>query len=143
MVIKVSFIIPAHNEEKMIDKSLGALLKLNYTDMEITICLDGCADDTESVINSTITKYNILNKQIKIIKNSERMGKAATIMKLLKASTGKIIILNDAEWEFKATHEEFLKLINSFDDPKIGGVHIGTTYHTYKSGAQTIINAIN
>lgn len=111
----------------MIGKSLVEILKLDYNNLEILVCLDGCTDGTERVVNDTINKYKTTDKRVLILKNKERLGKAATIMKLLKTATGEIIVLNDADWKFLANKEEFDKLIRCFDDPKVGGVHIGTT----------------
>jgi len=111
----------------MIGKSLGAVLKLDYPNLEILVCLDGCTDNTERVVNDTVSRYKTADKKVRIFKNKERLGKATAIMKLLKAATGEIIILNDADWKFVADKEELDKLIECFDDPKVGGVHIGTT----------------
>jgi glycosyltransferase involved in cell wall biosynthesis len=126
MTHTVSVIIPAHNEEKMIEKSLGKILKLDYPNVEVLVCLDGCTDGTERVVSDVVSKYKTTKKVI-IIKNKERLGKAATIMKLLKAATGEIIILNDADWKLVSNKEEFSRLIECFDNPKVGGVHLGTT----------------
>jgi len=126
MLNKVSVIIPAHNEEKMIAESLRTVLMLDYPDLEVIICLDGCTDDTEYVVNDVIGKYKT-NKRVTILKNNKRLGKATTIMRLLKVATGEIIILNDADWKFVTNNEKFDKLINIFDNPNIGGVHLGTT----------------
>ena len=127
MAHSVSVIIPAHNEEKMIEKSLGEILKLDYPNVEVLVCLDGCTDDTERVVNGLISKYKTPDKKVIIIKNKERLGKAATIMKLLEAATGEIIILNDADWKLISNKEEFYRLIECFDNPKVGAVHLGTT----------------
>jgi len=143
MISKVSVIIPAHNEEKMIGRSLKEILRLEYPSIEIIICLDGCTDNTERITNDLISKYNIKNKKIIIIKNKKRLGKAATIMKLIKKSTGKIIILNDADWRFVSNKKKFDKLIKCFEDPKIGGIHLGTTFGFLKDLKQSSnINSI-
>ena len=127
MAHSVSVIIPAHNEEGMIEKSLGEILKLDYPNVEVLVCLDGCTDDTEHVVSDVVSRYKTTDKKVIIIKNKERLGKAATIMKLLKAATGEIILLNDADWKLVSNKEEFDRLIECFDNPKVGGVHLGTT----------------
>lgn len=127
MTHSVSVIIPAHDEEKMIGKSLREVLKLDYLNIEVLVCLDGCTDGTEHVVNGVIGKHKTPDKKVIIIKNKERLGKAATIMKLLNAATGEIIILNDADWKLVSNKEEFNRLVECFDNPKVGGVHLGTT----------------
>ena len=49
---KISFLIAAHNEEKMIGSTLKNLLSLPYKNYEIIIGLDGCTDRTLEIVKA-------------------------------------------------------------------------------------------
>jgi cellulose synthase/poly-beta-1,6-N-acetylglucosamine synthase-like glycosyltransferase len=110
--MKLSFIIPAHNEEKLIGQALSNLTKINWS-KEIIVGLDGCTDKTKDIAQ----QYNV-----KIIENKQRQGKPAMLKKLLKQATGDIIIIHDADWKFVHTQESVKNMVNCFKDPKIGAV---------------------
>jgi len=112
--------LPAHNEEKIIKKSLDNLSSLPSNDYEVLIGLDGCTDGTQQIVESfvkikpNIFRYFLLN---------ERKGKPAVIDKLIAQATGEIIIIHDADWVFKVNKKEYLvDMVSWFDDPKLGGV---------------------
>ena len=48
--MKLSFLIPAHNEEKIISKTLNNLINLPYENYEVLVGLDGCTDRTEEIV---------------------------------------------------------------------------------------------
>ena len=54
--IKISFLIAAHNEEKIIGKTLENLLRLPYSNFEVIIGLDGCTDNTEKIVKNYCEK---------------------------------------------------------------------------------------
>ena len=49
---KISFLIPAHNEEKIIATTISHLLKIPYDNYEVIIGLDGCTDKTEEIVKN-------------------------------------------------------------------------------------------
>ncbi len=55
---KISFLIPAHNEEKIIGKTLDNLFNLPYNNYEVIIGLDGCTDNTEQIVRKFRKKSN-------------------------------------------------------------------------------------
>ncbi len=119
--IKISFLIAAHNEEKIIGKTLSHLLKIPYKNYEVIVGLDGCTDNTEKIVKSFAKK----SKKIKYYSLNLRKGKPAVINNIVKKAKGEIIIINDADWLFKIESREKLRnLLSVFDDPKIGGIAI-------------------
>lgn len=118
----VSFIIPAHNEEKRIGIALENLagLKKIYPNIEVICGNDGSTDRTEEIIK----KYSFVD----YVKFVERQGKHYVIDKLIKRSKGKIIIIHDADRIFVCKKGELERLTDCFDDPKVGG--IGDYYTT-------------
>ncbi len=116
---KISFLIAAHNEGKIISKSLDNLLKLPYKNYEIIIGLDGCTDNTLEIVKSYAKKSN----KFKYKELNLRLGKPAVIEEIIKSATGEIIIIQDADWIFNASTEKKLKeFLSVFEDRNVGGI---------------------
>lgn len=116
---KVSFLIAAHNEEKIISKTLENLLKLPYDNFEVIIGLDGCTDNTEEIVKEFCKK----SKKFRYFVLNIRKGKAAVINYIIKKARGEIVIINDADWIFQVKNAKmFRKFISVFDNPEIGGI---------------------
>lgn len=117
--MKISFLVPAHNEEKIIGKTLSHLLELPYKDYEIIVGLDGCTDNTSDIVKNFSKK----NKKIKYFSLDLRNGKPAVINYIIKKAKGDIIIINDADWVFSVKDKKsFKKFIDLFNDKKVGGI---------------------
>ena len=115
---KVSFLIPAHNEEKIIEKALKHLSNLPYKNYEVIIGLDGCDDGTLEIVK----RFELKSKRFKHYNLDIRKGKPAVINKIIKYARGEIIIINDADWLITFDKKEtFLSLVRVFDDKTIGG----------------------
>ncbi len=116
---KISFLIPAHNEEKIIGKTLQHLSGLPFKNYEVLVGLDGCTDSTEEIVKSAIRK----NKKFKYFNLNIRKGKPEVIDFLIKKTRGDIIVINDADWIFDFQSKEKLnEFFSAFDDGKIGGI---------------------
>ncbi len=117
--MKLSFLIAAHNEEKIIRKTLENLLNLPYKDYEVILGLDGCTDRTEEIVKEFTKK----SKKFKYFKLNLRSGKPAVINNIVKMSKGDIIIINDADWVFKVGDSLSLhKFLSVFEDSEVGGI---------------------
>ena len=109
---KISFLIPAHNEEKIIAKTLENLINLPWQNYEVIVGLDGCTDNTESIVKKFQEKF----KRIKYYKLNLRRGKPAVIDRIIKYAKGEIIIINDADWIFSVKDKEsFYDFISAFE----------------------------
>ncbi len=117
--IKISFLMAAHNEDKIIFKSLENLLNLPYNNYEVIIGLDGCTDRTEKIVQYFEKK----SKKFRYYNLDLRQGKPAVINSIIKKAKGDIIIIHDADWIFKVKDNESLrKLLSVFENKKIGGI---------------------
>jgi len=115
----LSFLIAAHNEEKMIGRVLDNLISIPYPNYEIILGLDGCTDETENIVKSYCKK----SSKIRYYNLSLRQGKPAVIDKIIRQASGEIIIIQDADWIFNVKDGKSLKkFIEVFDNPKIGGI---------------------
>lgn len=116
---KLSFLIAAHNEEKIIAKTLNNLISLPYRNYEVILGLDGCTDNTEKIVKEFCRKFN----KFRCYKLNFRQGKPAVINSIIKHAKGEIIIINDADWIFSVRNRVQLdKFLSVFDNPKIGGI---------------------
>jgi len=118
---KLSFLMAAHNEEKMIPIALKRLVEVHkdYPYIEVLIGLDGCTDKTSEIVRGFIRKH----KFFRVFEMNERKGKQAVIEKLEPHVKGDIIIIHDADWVFVyKTKKDLLDFISLFDNEKIGGI---------------------
>ncbi len=117
--MKISFLMAAHNEEKIIGEALDSLSKIPYENYEVIIGLDGCTDGTEGIVK----RYCKKNKKMRYFKLNLREGKPAVINEIIQKAKGEIIIINDADWIFKFGNEKmFRNMLSVFKNPKIGGI---------------------
>lgn len=119
MSYKISFLMAAHNEEKIIGKTIKNLSNLPWDDYEVLIGLDGCTDKTEEIVKNFCSN----NRKFKYYRLNIRKGKPAVINKLIKYAKGKIIVINDADWIFRVKSKRDMKTFFSvFSDLRVGGI---------------------
>jgi len=112
---KVSIIIPAHNEEKNILRTINSVLNLDYPKdrLEIIVVDDSSTDNTSNVVK----KY----RQVKLVYNKHKgLGKASALNQGLKYVTGEFFAVLDADSE--VDKNSLKKIIPYFDNPKTGSV---------------------
>ena len=87
----VSIIIPFHNQENVVEKTLGAVLSLDYPTekLQIIVINDGSTDKTESILQNMTGK-----KRLILINHKENKGRSlATAPAFVTAmETGKIAL---------------------------------------------------
>lgn len=86
---KVSIIIPAYNEEKVIANTIEGLLETKYPHKEIIFVDDGSTDSTLSIASKYKEKIRILHK--------ENGGKATALNYGIVYAKGEIIVVVDAD----------------------------------------------
>lgn len=117
--MKISFLVPAHNEEKIIEKTISHLVKIPIANYEILIGLDGCTDNTENIVKS----YSKKDKKIRYFNLNLRKGKPEVVDFLIKKAKGDVIVINDADWLFSAkSKDKYEDYFEVFKDKEIGGI---------------------
>jgi glycosyltransferase involved in cell wall biosynthesis len=86
---KVSVIIPAYNEEKVIQKTLDSMVETQYPRKEIIFVDDGSTDKTLEIAKKYKKEVTILHK--------ENGGKASALNYGLVYAKGEIIVVVDAD----------------------------------------------
>ena len=124
--MRISIIIPCYNEVNTIEDIINAVRKIHYDNKEIILIDDFSNDGTRELI-----KKNIQTKVDKVIYHNKNIGKGATIRSGIKAATGDIVVIQDADLEYDP--EEILKLIepilNGKADVVYGSRFVGATPH--------------
>jgi len=112
---KVTIIVPAYNEARVLAGGVRSLLKSHYKNYEILIVDDGSTDDTWAVAKQLAKRY----KRVRAI-HQKNGSKASAINNGVKKSKGEIIIGVDADTVFLP--QTVTRLIRHFVDPTVGAV---------------------
>lgn len=129
-VQRISIGIPAHNEERNIQRVLKGILsqKQNGWELvEIIVLCDGCTDKTEDKARA------IKNKKITILNDGERWGKTQRLNQLFSLAKGDIIIMFDGDIKF-ANNAVVSNLIKPFAEKNtmlVGGNSMPFTPKTF------------
>ena len=130
----ISLIVPAHNEEEVIERTIKGFLKTKYNPdkKEMVIVNDGSSDKTKEIveryasiiINSetgrSIKTKNKFGKIILVNRLKGGQGKAYVSNDGKKYSKGEILVFIDADVEI--SKKIFLNSARHFIDPNVGAV---------------------
>jgi len=142
----VSVLVPAFNEEIVIERSLESIWKNTYENLEIIVISDGSTDNTDAVVQRFMTnharsyrgssikinrtKYSLkrvwkrgkvpIYRKIKLVRQRNN-GKGAALNRALRYHTrGELVMALDAD---SLLHKQAItNVIKYFDDPTVAGV---------------------
>jgi len=136
--MKVSVVIPAHNEEKNIAKTIEALLAQDYPNLEIIIVDNASSDKTNEVAKKfERTTNQIENNNVSIslkVVHESRKGLLQARERGRKEATGEIIVNMDADCLPEPDHisrgvAHFKTNLNNHKNNKIVAVTGPYDYH--------------
>jgi cellulose synthase/poly-beta-1,6-N-acetylglucosamine synthase-like glycosyltransferase/peptidoglycan/xylan/chitin deacetylase (PgdA/CDA1 family)/spore germination protein YaaH len=111
----VSVVVAAFNEERVIVRTVQALLESEYPDLEIIVVDDGSKDNTYSVVTGAFhgePKVTVFTKP--------NGGKASALNRGISSAKGEVIVSLDADTLFAPN--TIANLVRHFADPKVGAV---------------------
>ena len=110
----VTWIVPCFNEETVILSKIENLLALDYpkNKLEVILITDGSTDRT--------VEYAKSHKEVKVLHQDTRAGKAAAENRAMKFAKGEIIVFNDANTIVSSN--ALKQMIKHYADPQVGGV---------------------
>jgi glycosyltransferase involved in cell wall biosynthesis len=102
----VSIIIPAHNEERHIEKCLESLLAQDYQDIEIIIVDNGSSDNTPKIVERYVERFG---DKVRLLRMRRNLGPGGGRNVGASSATGDILVFVDADMVFP--HDYITKLI--------------------------------
>lgn len=111
MSYELSVIIPCYNERSTILKLLGKVRKVPISKEIIIIC-DGSTDGTRKVLEEELK--NNPSDDFRVIFHERNKGKGASVRTGLKAASGNIVIIQDADLELNP--DDYVHLLQPLKD---------------------------
>lgn len=104
--MKISVIIPCYNEEKTIQKIIKLVQNaLNESEYEIILVDDASTDNTSQIIFDLSSNEDT----VEVISHELNLGKGAALRSGINASSGDVVIIQDADLEYDPS--EYGKLL--------------------------------
>lgn len=96
---KVTLVVPAHNEELVIQDTVRAILNLHYPKdrYELLVYADNCDDDTAERVRQLEVLPEFVNNNFRVIERTGTGGKAGVLNDALKVSKGEYLGVYDAD----------------------------------------------
>jgi len=115
----VSILIPAFNEEKVIERLLSRIANLTYSKdkLQVIVIDDASSDETGKIADEYKNKYSFIDVLHRNMSNGRR-GKASAMNQGFGKCTGEIVVCFDADYYPQLDIVE--KLVSPFVDPKVG-----------------------
>ncbi|KYH40313.1 MAG: glycosyl transferase [Candidatus Bathyarchaeota archaeon B63] len=112
----ISVIVPAHNEEDIIERNVRCLLESDYPRKEIIVVDDGSTDRTYQILR----RYS-RRGMIKLIRREKASGMKARAVNLgLRLARGEIILIVDADTLLEV--RSISNMVKRFADGRVGAV---------------------
>ncbi|MFA5623118.1 MAG: glycosyltransferase [Candidatus Dojkabacteria bacterium] len=99
----LSIVIPLYNEEATIGELLEKVSKMklpNLMSKEIIIVNDASKDNSRKIVEDFVDMDEKNNRYV-LLKNFKNRGKSQTVKKGILASTGELVVVQDADLEYK------------------------------------------
>lgn len=111
---KISILIPAFNEEKVISECLSSLVAQTFQDFEALIIDDASTDNTKSLIES----FAAAHPHKIILKEYGKVGPGRARNRAAKDATGEFLVFTDADCVATTTWLE--EIVKGFDHESVG-----------------------
>jgi len=119
---KISVVIPAKNEESVIERTVTSIEDSEYASFDIIILDDGSTDRTPEITLELSKRYENV-KVIRVPEEEPVHGKAAGLNRAVEMADGDVILVIDADVVIGSDY--LSKASKPFSDTKIGFVQTG------------------
>jgi len=124
--VKLSVVIPCYNEKSTIEEILDAVARAPVTPKEIIVVDDCSTDGTRELLRD-----GLASKADHVLYHDRNLGKGAALRTGIRAATGDIVLIQDADLEYNP--EQYPDLIAPIVDDKadvvFGSRFIGAAPH--------------
>jgi biofilm PGA synthesis N-glycosyltransferase PgaC len=111
----VSVLVPAHNEEAVIARSVAAMLRMDYPAFEVIVIDDGSTDGTLAALQPLTA-----DARLRVVHKPVNEGKAMALNDALPLSRGEILMGLDADAEPDPMMLRYI--VPHFDSPRVAAV---------------------
>jgi len=111
----VTVIIPAYNEERVIEASVRRVLESAYPKIEVIVADDGSKDATSPIVAAAFAD----EPRVRLMTLANG-GKASALNRALATASGEIVVALDADTQFE--RDCIARLVRWFADERIGAV---------------------
>lgn len=111
----VSVLVPAHNEEAVIARSVLAMLRMDYPAFEVIVIDDGSTDGTLAALQPLLA-----DTRLRIVHKAANEGKAMALNDALPLARGAILMGLDADAEPDPLMLRYI--VPHFDSPRVAAV---------------------
>lgn len=111
----VSVIVPAFNEEVVLENCLRSIVESDYPNFEIICVDDGSTDGTFAVMQHLAAELPGIQAM-----TQENAGKGAALNRGIAASKGRVLILVDSDGVFRK--DTIAEMVRGFDQGDVGAV---------------------
>ncbi|WP_084156365.1 polysaccharide deacetylase family protein [Desulforegula conservatrix] len=112
---RVSILVPAYNEMKVIAATINAALETSYSNYEIIVVDDGSSDGTSDEVQRLFGD----EERVRLV-TQKNQGKWAALNNGIANSSGEILVCLDADTLLEANSVSML--VRRFCDPNVGAV---------------------
>ncbi len=114
--LPVSVIIPAYNEESVIEKKIRSIYEGNYPPelLEVLVMSDASTDHTDAIVRRLTEEF----PSLRFFRAGRRTGKPGILNRLVPEATGELLLLTDAN--VLLDPETLPLLVAHFSDPALG-----------------------
>jgi glycosyltransferase involved in cell wall biosynthesis len=113
---RLSAVMPVYNESRTLDKVLSLVFKAVPDIYEVVAVDDGSKDNSREIL----TEYASKEPRLKVIFQAENCGKTAALRTGIAATTGNVIIIQDADLEYDP--QDINKLMQVFREKEVDAV---------------------
>jgi cellulose synthase/poly-beta-1,6-N-acetylglucosamine synthase-like glycosyltransferase len=114
--LSVSVIIPAYNEESVIEKKIRSIYEGDYPHelLEVLVMSDASTDRTDSIVGRLTEEY----ASLRFFRAAHRTGKPGILNRLVPEARGDLLLLTDAN--VLLAPDTIPLLVAHFADPSLG-----------------------
>jgi len=112
-----SILVPCHNEEKHIEKTVHQLLRADYPDFEIILIDDGSTDNTRAIIKELTKRH----ERVRAVYFEDNQGKATALNAGVIAAKAEFLLTMDADALLETTALKWIAW-HFVNHPRVGAV---------------------
>jgi hyaluronan synthase len=114
----VAVVVPAFNEEEAIERSVAAIVAVDYPDskLEVVVVNDGSTDGTAAALDRIAQGHERVN----VVQFATNRGKRAAMAAGIRATTAEIVLFVDSDSVLAPDAVRWI--VQDFADPDVGAV---------------------